>query len=64
MELDLELHFRLNDDCSVFQAKIFAILKATEAIAGGPASDSESNMIFIDSQAGANHGSFVGARSR
>ena len=31
-ELDLELHFRLNDDCSVFQADIFAILKAFEAI--------------------------------
>ena len=30
-ELGLELHFRLNDVCSVFQAKILAIFKAIEA---------------------------------
>ena len=48
-KLGLELHFRLNDDCSVFQAKIFTILKAIEVLAGGPVSDSESYMIFIDS---------------
>ena len=41
--------FRLNDDYSVFQVEIFAILKAIEAIAGCPAS--ESYMIFVDSQA-------------
>ena len=38
----------LSDDCSVFQAEIFAILKAIEAIAGGPTSESESYMIFVD----------------
>ena len=48
-ELGFELHFRLNDDCGVFQAKIYAILKATEAKAGGPASDSETYMIYVDS---------------
>ena len=36
-ELGLELHFRLNDGCSVFHAEIFAVLKAIEAIVGGPA---------------------------
>ena len=48
-ELRLELPFQLDDDCSMFQAKIFAILKAIEAIAGGPASDSESYVIFVES---------------
>ena len=41
-ELGPELHFRLNDDCSMFQAEIFAILKAIKAIAGALALDSES----------------------
>ena len=41
----------LNDDCSVFQAEIFAILKSIEAIASGQASDSEYYMIYVDSQA-------------
>ena len=50
-ELGLELHFRLNDDCSVFKAEILAILKAIEAIAGDTVSDSESYIIFFDSQA-------------
>ena len=45
------MEFRLNDDCSKSQAEIFAILKAIEAIAGGPTSDSVSYMIFVDSQA-------------
>ena len=49
-ELGLELHFRLNDNCSVFQAKIFTILKAIEAIASGPALYSESYVIFVYSQ--------------
>ena len=43
-KFNIELHFRLKDDCSVFQAKIFAILKTS-----GPASNSESYMIFVDS---------------
>ena len=38
----LELHFRLKDDCSVFQEEIFDILNAIEA---------ESYMIFADGQA-------------
>ena len=50
-KLGLELHFRLNDDCSVFQSEIFAILKAIEATVGGPTSYSKSYMIFVDSQA-------------
>ena len=50
-ELGLELHFRLNDECSVFQAEIFTILKAIVATAGGPTSDSESYMISVDCQA-------------
>ena len=33
-----------------FRRIIFAILKAIEAIAGGPISDSEFYMIFVDSQ--------------
>ena len=37
-ELSLELHCALNDNCSIFLAKIFAILKAIEALA----SDSKS----------------------
>ena len=45
------LTFRLSNDCSVFQAKIFAILKAIEVIAYGSTSDSESYMIFMDIQA-------------
>ena len=40
-ELGFELHFMLKNNCSVFQTEIFAILKAVEAIAGGPASDSD-----------------------
>lgn len=32
-------------------AKTFSILKAIEAIAGGPAANSESYMSFVDSQA-------------
>ena len=35
-ELSLELYFRLDDNCSVFQVEIFVMLKANEAIAGGP----------------------------
>ena len=50
-ELGLELKFRLNNDCSMFQAEIFAILKAIKAIAGGHTSNSESDMIYVDSQA-------------
>ena len=50
-ELSLELHFRLNDDCSMFQSKIFAILKAIEAIDGDPTSDSWFYVIFVDSLA-------------
>ena len=42
----LELHFRLNDEQSVFQAEIFKILNAIEAKAGG--SSSEYYMIFVD----------------
>ena len=34
-----------------FQAENFIILKAIEIIAGGSGSDSESYMIFVDSQA-------------
>ena len=41
-KLGLELHFMLNDDCRVFQAEIFAILKAIEAIYVGLTSDSGS----------------------
>ena len=41
----------MNDNCSVFQAEIFSILKAVEAIADGPTSYSESYMIFVDNQA-------------
>ena len=59
-ELDLELHFKLKDDWSVFLAEIFAIFKAFEAIAGGPAADSESYMIFVDSTS---HGPFASTRS-
>ena len=49
-ELSLILHFRLNNDCSVFQTEIFTILKAIEVIAGGPTWDLESYIIFVDSQ--------------
>ena len=50
-QLGLELHFRLNYDCSVFRVEIFAILKAIKAISGGPTSDAESCIISVDSQA-------------
>ena len=68
-KLGRELHFRVNDDCSVFQAEIFAILKSIDVVAGGPTSDSESYMIFVESscplrRSGAIHGSFASARSR
>ena len=49
-KLDPELHFKLNGDC-LFQAEIFAILKTIEAIARGAFPDSESYVIFVDSQA-------------
>ena len=49
-ELDIELHIRVKADYSVFQTENIAIVKAVEAIAGGPASDSESYRIFVDSQ--------------
>ena len=49
-ELGLELHFRLMNYCSVFQAEIFAVLKAIETIADGFALDLESYMIFISNQ--------------
>ena len=49
-ELGLELHFGLKNDCRVFQAKIFTILKAIEAIDSGPTSNSEFCMIFVDRQ--------------
>ena len=45
----LELYFKFNDDCSVFQVEIFANLKAIEAISGSLASGSESYVIFVDS---------------
>ena len=35
-ELGLELHIRWNDDCSVFQEEIFAILKAIEDLKVAP----------------------------
>ena len=35
---------------NMFQAKMFAILKATEAIVGGHASALESYMLFVGSQ--------------
>ena len=41
----------MNDGCSVFQAEISVILKAIEAVVGGPASVSELYMIFVHSQA-------------
>ena len=50
-QLGLELHFRWNDDCSMFQEEVFAVLKTIEAIAGSLTSDSESYMIFVDSHA-------------
>ena len=49
--LSLEHHFRFNVDCSVLHSEIFAILKAIKAIGDGPALDSESYAIFVDSQA-------------
>ena len=41
----------MNDDCRVFQPDTFAILKAIEAIVGGPTLNSESYMMCVDSQA-------------
>ena len=53
-----ELHFKLNDDCYLFQAEIFLILKAIEA------SDSESYMIkAMFRRSGVSCGSFTNARS-
>ena len=49
-ELCLELNFRLNNDYSVFQSDIFAILRAIKAISGGHALNSESYVNFVDSQ--------------
>ncbi|WP_333765286.1 ribonuclease H family protein, partial [Streptomyces sp. IBSBF 2390] len=43
-----ELSFRLNDDCSVFQAEVFGILKAAEAMRDVSGSDIS---FYIDSQA-------------
>ena len=49
--LGLELHFWLNDDCSMFQTEIFAIFQAIQTISSGPTSDSKSCMIFVHSLA-------------
>ena len=56
----MELH--LNDDCSMFAAGFSNFLAATEGITGGPTSNSESNMIIVDSQPGANHDSFASTK--
>ena len=34
MELGLQLHFGLKDDCSKFLTEIFAILKTIDSVAG------------------------------
>ena len=39
--LGLELLFRLKDECSALHPKVFAILKAIEAMTGKPTSDSD-----------------------
>ena len=50
MDTDIKYSYRLPDECSVFQAEILGILRATELIMSNVARDSEVTL-YVDSQA-------------